>query len=664
MVQIQTARSGRAELSRVPYLPGLDGLRALAVVAVMVYHANHAWLSGGFLGVEVFFVISGYLITLLLVGEYERDRRVDLRSFWFRRFRRLLPAVFVMLSGLAVYMAIFHPRPQGQTRGDFLAGIFYGSNWYQILVGQGYTAGEAFAPLRHLWSLAVEEQFYLLWPLVMMLILARASTRLPRVALWLFGVSVTIALAVGVLYASGDIAVKCSSEAMHGYWTIFGRCVNINEALYLGTFSRAGGLMMGAAFAMVWRPVAILRGPLRDKGRQLDLLAGGGLAVIALLMWKLTLSERGTEFGIRFDPWLFRGGFFLTGIATVLVIAAATHQLAATGTLLGNPLLRWIGTRSYGLYLYHWPIYQIIREFAGVPLSVGQFVLAMAIALPITEASYRFIETPIRKGRLREVLSEANSTNPTSRVQRRNLTVIIVSVAGLTATAVYSFAVADNLCVGDVACSIAAGHATDTTAPPATVAVTASPTLPGATTPDAASTSTSTTIDVATLPPLAIGESVMLGAKADLEAGGLHVDAEESRSGTQAAELLEQYRAAGTIGRTVVIQSGTNGSVSSETYDRMMAALPQADTPTVVFLTIKAPTDWATKNNERIRALPARYPWVTIADWETASAGTKLCKDGIHIACNGVEPAMFYSNLIFDAIGRPELKYELTPPST
>lgn len=664
MVQIQTARSGRAELSRVPYLPGLDGLRALAVVAVMVYHANHAWLSGGFLGVEVFFVISGYLITLLLVGEYERDRRVDLRSFWFRRFRRLLPAVFVMLSGLAVYMAIFHPRPQGQTRGDFLAGIFYGSNWYQILVGQGYTAGEAFAPLRHLWSLAVEEQFYLLWPLVMMLILARASTRLPRVALWLFGVSVTIALAVGVLYASGDIAVKCSSEAMHGYWIIFGRCVNINEALYLGTFSRAGGLMMGAAFAMVWRPVAILRGPLRDKGRQLDLLAGGGLAVIALLMWKLTLSEQGTEFGIRFDPWLFRGGFFLTGIATVLIIAAATHQLAATGTLLGNPLLRWIGTRSYGLYLYHWPIYQIIREFAGVPLSVGQFVLAMAIALPITEASYRFIETPIRKGRLREVLSEANSTNPTSRVQRRNLTVIIVSVAGLTATAVYSFAVADNLCVGDVACSIAAGHATDTTAPPATVAVTASPTLPGATTPDAASTSTSTTIDVATLPPLAIGESVMLGAKADLEAGGLHVDAEESRSGTQAAELLEQYRAAGTIGRTVVIQSGTNGSVSSETYDRMMAALPQADTPTVVFLTIKAPTDWATKNNERIRALPARYPWVTIADWETASAGTKLCKDGIHIACNGVEPAMFYSNLIFDAIGRPELKYELTPPST
>jgi len=134
------AAAARPDTTRVPYLPGLDGLRALAVVAVMIYHANHEWLGGGFLGVEVFFVISGYLITLLLVGEHERTGRIRLSQFWLRRFRRLLPALFVMLSGLAVYMALFHRRPQGQTRGDFLGGIFYGSNWYQIVVGQGYTA--------------------------------------------------------------------------------------------------------------------------------------------------------------------------------------------------------------------------------------------------------------------------------------------------------------------------------------------------------------------------------------------------------------------------------------------------------------------------------------------------------------------------------------------
>ena len=161
----------KRQLSRVPYLPGLDGMRALAVVAVMLYHANHHWLSGGFLGVEVFFVISGYLITLLLIGEHERNGRIDLSEFWLRRARRLLPAIFTMMSGVAVYMALFKRQPQGRTRGDFLGGLFYGSNWYQIYVGQGYTANEAFVPFRHLWSLAVEEQFYLLWPLIMVGIL-------------------------------------------------------------------------------------------------------------------------------------------------------------------------------------------------------------------------------------------------------------------------------------------------------------------------------------------------------------------------------------------------------------------------------------------------------------------------------------------------------------
>src|SRR4051794_3140355 len=154
-------------VSQTRYMPGLDGLRALAVVAVMVYHADHAWLSGGFLGVEVFFVISGYLITLLLIAEHERSDKINLVQFWKRRFRRLLPALFVMMGVLSVYLAVWYRRPQGRTRGDFLAGIFYGSNWYQIVVGQSYTASEAFAPLRHLWSLAVEEQFYLVWPIIM-----------------------------------------------------------------------------------------------------------------------------------------------------------------------------------------------------------------------------------------------------------------------------------------------------------------------------------------------------------------------------------------------------------------------------------------------------------------------------------------------------------------
>src|SRR5690606_32713667 len=176
-------RRAATNLSEVPYLPGLDGMRALAVVAGMVYHANPGWLSGGFLGVEVFFVISGYLITLLLMSEHERAGRIDLTAFWIRRARRLLPALFLMLFLLLTYSWIFEWNTLGKLRGDLLASVFYVTNWYQIWVGQGYGAVNDFVPLRHLWSLAVEEQFYLVWPVVMMLILSRTGTRrLARVA--------------------------------------------------------------------------------------------------------------------------------------------------------------------------------------------------------------------------------------------------------------------------------------------------------------------------------------------------------------------------------------------------------------------------------------------------------------------------------------------------
>jgi peptidoglycan/LPS O-acetylase OafA/YrhL len=209
----------RNQISRVPYLPGLDGLRAIAVVAVMVWHADHNWLQGGFLGVEVFFVISGYLITLLLISEKERTGRVRIGQFWLRRARRLLPALFTMMSALAIYMALFRPRPMGNTRGDLLGGTFYVSNWFQIWVGQAYAAAEDFAPLKHLWSLAVEEQFYLVWPLVMMVLLKRRGDRLPRLATWLLGVSLFIALVTALLFVGGESVrgTSCTSADSNGY---------------------------------------------------------------------------------------------------------------------------------------------------------------------------------------------------------------------------------------------------------------------------------------------------------------------------------------------------------------------------------------------------------------------------------------------------------------
>jgi peptidoglycan/LPS O-acetylase OafA/YrhL len=651
----------RNQISRVPYLPGLDGLRAIAVVAVMVWHADHNWLQGGFLGVEVFFVISGYLITLLLISEKERTGRVRIGQFWLRRARRLLPALFTMMSALAIYMALFRPRPMGNTRGDLLGGTFYVSNWFQIWVGQAYAAAEDFAPLKHLWSLAVEEQFYLVWPLVMMVLLKRRGDRLPRLATWLLGVSLFIALVTALLFVGGESVrgTSCTSADSNGYLQVFGRCVNVNEALYLNTFSRAGGIMMGAAFAMVWRPVAIMRGPLRKRGRRVDVVALVGMAGLWLLMTRVELFN---EFTAQYDSQLFRGGFLLTGLCTIAIIAAATHRRSWLGRLLGIRPLNWVGTRSYGLYLYHWPIYQIIRT-PGEPLSWSQFAIAMLITLPVTELSYRLIEVPIRTGRVGKWLRGQRPARTKVAVQRRRRTFVVVSLfAVLTGFATVTIATADVLCDNQVACDSERGldaaavevTPAPTTAPPTTLRTPAdipSNTLTPTTTP--APTTTLGPVDL--IAPYAIGESVMLGAAPQLTAGGVQVNAAVSRQGSNLADVVGLLRLDGQLGRVVIIQTGTNGSVSDATLDKIMSFLPADQTPLVVFLTVRAPRGWIADNNTRIRQLPARYPNVVVLDWEARSneVANELARDGYHLGTSRAK--QFYANLIFEAIGRPDL---------
>jgi len=661
----------RNQISRVPYLPGLDGLRAIAVTAVLVYHANHEWLSGGFLGVEVFFVISGYLITLLLLSEKERTGTVRLGQFWLRRARRLLPALFVMMGALAIYMSFWNPRPMGQARGDLLGGTFYISNWYQIWVGQGYTAATSFAPLRHLWSLAVEEQFYLLWPLVMVVLLRKGGDKLPRVALWLLSASVFISLTMAALYIGGTVfigadsvtnAASCGAGDSHGYISLFGHCLNVNEVLYLSTITRASGLMLGAAFALMWRPVAIMRGPLRTRGRRIDVIGLLGLIGLALLMNGLELVDSLTN---EYDPWLFRGGFLLTGLCTIAIIAAATHRRAYIGRLLGIRPLHWVGTRSYGLYLYHWPIYQIIRE-PGEQLTVRQFLTALLIALPITELSYRLVELPVRQGRLGEWMRGERPPRTKAALQSRRRTFVLASVfAVLAGFATVTIATADIECEGQVACDTEEGLAKIadgpvTTVPPPTVASTVpvtQPTLPGETAVPTTQAAPVTTLGAADLlPAYAIGESVMLGAAPQLTAAGIQVNAAVSRQGKNVAEIAELTRAGGQLGPAVIVQTGTNGSLSHETLARILAALPPEETPLVVFLTVRAPRGWIADNNTRIRALPAQYPNVKVVDWEAESVAIEreLAGDGIHLSSSNAK--QFYANLIFDAIGRPDLK--------
>jgi peptidoglycan/LPS O-acetylase OafA/YrhL len=653
----------RQAISRVPYLPGLDGMRALAVVAVILYHTNNGWLPGGFIGVEVFFVISGYLITLLLIGEHEKTGRIRLKEFWLRRARRLLPALFLMMSLLMMYTAIFERDTLGKLRGDVFAGVGYVTNWYQIWTGAGYTALLDFAPLRHLWSLAVEEQFYLIWPLVMLALMRLGRRRLPEISRWLVLAAVLIAVVTGLLYHPGHVATpEVTPEA---YWSVGGHPISKMDTLYLATVTRATGLLLGAALAMIWRPVAVMRGPMRDKGPLLDLLAVIGLGALGALAWFLHVQVDG-----RADPWLFRGGFLATDFATLLVIAAVTHRAARMGMFLGVQPLNWIGTRSYGLYLYHWPIFQIIRGNSGARLTVPEFILAMVLTCIITELSYRFVEMPIRRRQLGRWWDRVRDVDDPR--QRQFIAVGAVGCVAVFGFAAVSMATAplkqnevqrtidaaaddvtnlDEVLAGST--TVAANPSSTvppapTTAVPAGGATATSVATPAPTTSNAAATTTTTPPTVGRY--LAIGDSVMRGAASPLRAAGFTVDAVESRQFGDYLDTLRSLKASGQVPEVVVVHLGTNGNINEDDAREFFELL--ADVPRIVVLRNWVDRPWAAGNNELINTLQGEFENVTVGWWDTLApecpGDCYAAIDGYHLSADGAD---YYTALITEWAG-------------
>jgi peptidoglycan/LPS O-acetylase OafA/YrhL len=655
-------------------------MRALAVLAVMVYHANNQWLPGGFLGVEVFFVISGYLITLLLIGEHERTGTVSLRHFYLRRARRLLPALFLLLIGLSIYCALFRRDVLGQLRGDVVAALTYTTNWYQIFVGQSYTSTGDFSPLRHLWSLAIEEQFYLLWPLVMIALIRRGRRRLPEMAGWLVLAALAVTVVMAVIYYPGE--VNTCALTPEAYWKVGERCISKTDTLYLSTFTRAGGLMLGAAFALVWRPVAVMRGPMRRKGHLIDLVALAGLLGLGALMWYLhIITPENTA-----DPWLFRGGFFVCGLATLGLIAGVTHRRAWAGALLGNSVLLWIGLRSYGIYLFHWPIYQGIREVTGRPLTVAEFVLALAITAVVCELSYRLVEMPVRRrhvGRWWRRLQARRDPVPRRIIAAAGAGVVALSVfaaANLATAELRQNEIAQSLAEGEESVTDLAGI-TGTTTPATITPDTQAPTTPPATTPPptaapagagpgatvpptaVATTVPPTTVPPTTLPPtttappapiqsLAIGDSVMLGAApALLDAGVEAVDAAVSRQMVDMVPVVQALRQQRRLGDAVIVHLGTNGPIGDDTIDAFFGAL--RDVRRVLVLKVAAPgKSWIRPNNQKLAAVPERFPNVRVIDWpelSTRCVDDCFYADGIHLKSAG---QAYYAEVVMYFLGR------------
>ncbi len=344
-------------------MPGLDGLRALAVFAVMFYHLGVSWAPGGLLGVGVFFTLSGYLITDLLLAQIRRKGHIDFGQFYFRRAKRLLPALYVMLALVVFYITLFQGDLLASIRGDVIAAILYGSNWWYIYHHVSYFQSFIPSPFTNLWSLAVEEQFYLVWPLVLLAFAKFIKPTWMKVVVTLLLASAS-ALAMGIIYQPGTVP----------------------NLVYYGTDTRAFALLSGAALAFLWPSTQRPRiSPAVQTGITILGMAGLGLFVGMVL------------FTTEYETFMYRGGMAILAVATVFLVQSLTMPESFLSKMLGIAPLRWLGVRSYAIYLWHYPII-VLSVALKIPLhNLLIYDLAViGVSIGIAHLSWQLIENPLR----------------------------------------------------------------------------------------------------------------------------------------------------------------------------------------------------------------------------------------------------------------------------
>jgi peptidoglycan/LPS O-acetylase OafA/YrhL len=572
------------------YRPGLDGLRAIAVAGVFLYHSRIDWLPGGFLGVDLFFVLSGYLITSLLLVEWEARNRIDLRRFWMRRARRLLPALVVVVLAALVLAAIFARDDLAHTRGDAISSLLYYTNWHEIVANHSYfnLMGRP-SLLQHLWSLAVEEQFYVIWPLLLvpgLVFLGRK--RLPLLVVAGIAGSATL---MWVLYKPTD-----------------------PTRVWNGTDTRAFLLLMGIFLALVWPYVERLR-------RALPLLELFGVA--ALVATVLLFRQMHD-----YDPALWQGGDLAAAFCFMVLIAAVAHPGTGLGEALGVQPLRWIGERSYGIYLWHWPVVELMRP--GVDISwtgPGVVVAQAAIVLCAAELSYRFVEQPIRTGSLQRRLAQ--------RPRRLRLELVGAGAMGLVAAFAVLFVIPKA--VNPITSYVSPPKVRAATKPPRATTVPSRHRTSGPT--------GTTTTQHAALPPgriLALGDSVMLGCSRQLRAALHHrvrIDATVGRQIEDTVQELNRLRHHHKLPKTIVIQVGNNGPLWYRDLVKLRTAL--RGIPDVV-VNVRNGTSWQDESNHALASWLRGWRVAHLADWYGHSTN-KMLSDGTHpwpYACG------IYANLI------------------
>ena len=607
----ESATVTRQRRARLRPVPGLDGLRGLAVLAVVIYHFFGDLLPGGYLGVDMFFVLSGFLITSLLVREFAVTGRISLTDFWIRRFRRILPAALVVLCLCTALVAMIGGDLAVGIREQFLGTFFFVNNWTQIATSQTYFAPNEVQVFAHYWSLAVEEQFYLLWPLLMFGAFAlsrRQPKRLP-IALSLV-LAAASAAAVALLFTPGEDPTR----------------------VYYGTDTHAFGLLIGALLSLLLTSTSKEAKADSWASTSTGVIAGtvGALALVGYLAQLVWMSA---DLGVT-----YRGGLVLTSLLGAAMIWGVVRETGPLTWLFRTRVMRWLGQRSFSLYLWHWPVVMILRELSDAPAWLLG-LLALPLSFLLAEVTYQFVENPFRRAGYIATWRTYWASRPTVGEMKEGFgkamwpavpAMVIFSALGVAYGLVTSQDQTElerELERMSQANEQAAASATPTeTEKPAEKRA-----LPAGTAINA------------------VGDSVMLAASEALNERfpGILIDAEVSRQYAEAIAEVRQLKESGQLRSTVFVGLGTNGSAADGEMDELLTIL--GSDRTVILVVPYGERDWMGQARAEIIEAAKEHDNVYVADWcgMAQENPALLYDDGVHPQAEG---AALYVQALSDAL--------------